>query len=195
MCLHGKRRQYCKTCGGSGICEHGRRKIQCTECPHVTIPKKICQFCGSRQLSYRRVKLGICAGCEPDVPERTEIVFGNMIIEAFGHEPYSKDKSMVTGAACNGIQRRRPNLVWINPGKVAVVVEIDEDSHNDSDTSCELRKISEQNEAIQRIEGCECTLVHTLRVNPDAYDGGSVSMEDRAEKVAEILSDIFQWRT
>ena len=65
--------------------------------------------------------------------------FGNMIIEAFGHEPYSKDKTQATDAACDGIQKRRPDLVWINPGKVAVVVEIDEDSHSDRDSSCELR--------------------------------------------------------
>ena len=114
-----------------------------------------------------------------------------MIIDAFGHEPYSKDKTMATDAACDGIQRRRPDLVWIVPGKVAVVVEIDEDSHFGRDTSCELRKISEQSEAIQMMEGCECIPVYTIRVNPDAYDGGNVSREDRAERVAEILSDII----
>jgi hypothetical protein len=31
-CPHGRRRSYCKECGGSEICEHGRRRTQCKEC-------------------------------------------------------------------------------------------------------------------------------------------------------------------
>ena len=31
-CEHGRRRSYCKECGGSQICEHGRRRIVCKEC-------------------------------------------------------------------------------------------------------------------------------------------------------------------
>ena len=114
-----------------------------------------------------------------------------MIIEAFGHEPNAKDKTMATGVACNGIQNRRPDLLWVIPGKVAVVVEIDEDSHVARESSCELRKISEQNEAIQLLEGCECIPVYTIRVNPDAYDGGNVTKKERAEKVASLLGDIL----
>ena len=145
----------------------------------------------STLLSPRRVSLGICAGCEPNTPERTEITFGNMIIEAFGHEPNAKDKTMATGVACNGIQNRRPDLLWVIPGKVAVVVEIDEDSHVTRESSCETSKISEQNEAIQLLEGCECIPVYTIRVNPDAYDGGNVTKKERAEKVASLLGDIL----
>ena len=31
-CVHGRRRSYCKECGGASICEHGRRRSQCKEC-------------------------------------------------------------------------------------------------------------------------------------------------------------------
>lgn len=144
-----------------------------------------------RLSSSRRISLGICAGCEPDTPERTEIIFGDMIIEAFGYEPNAKDKTLATGTACNGLQNRRPDLLWVYPGKVAVVLEIDEDSHVDRESSCELRKISEQNEAIQLLEGCECIPVYTIRVNPDAYDGGNVTKKERVEKVAGLLRDII----
>jgi len=184
-------RSACKECGGSGICEHGRRRIVCTECPHKTVPRRICKVCMSTLLTNRRVSIGYCAECEPETPERIEIIFGDMIIEAFGHEPNAKDKTMSTGVACNGIQNRRPDLLWVIPGKVAVVVEIDEDSHVTRESSCELRKISEQNEAIQLIEGCECIPVYTIRVNPDAYDGGNVTKKERAEKVASLLGDIL----
>ncbi|MGA0999661.1 MAG: hypothetical protein ACO3RQ_08990 [Litorivicinaceae bacterium] len=148
-------------------------------------------MCFATRLDGRRISLGICAECEPNTPERTEITFGKMIIEAFGYEPNIKDKTMATGSACNGLRNRRPDLLWVYPGKVAVVVEIDENSHVDRESSCELRKISEQNEAIQLLEGCECIPVYTIRVNPDAYDGGNVTKKERAEKVAGLLRDII----
>ncbi len=31
-CVHGRKKQSCKECGGSRICEHGRRKSQCKQC-------------------------------------------------------------------------------------------------------------------------------------------------------------------
>ena len=166
-------------------------RSNCPECPHTTVPRRICKICMSKTLSGRRISLGICAECEPDTPDRTEIIFGDMIIEAFGYEPNAKDKTMASGSACNGLQNRRPDLLWVYPGKVAVVVEIDEDSHSSRESSCELRKISEQNEAIQLLEGCECIPVYTIRVNPDAYDGGNVTKKERAEKVAGLLGDIL----
>jgi len=191
ICEHKTYRVYCKTCKGSGLCPHQNRKGRCIECPYTTIPSGICKICLQALLGPKRMRTGICASCDPDVPERIEIVFGNAIIEAFGYPPNARDKTMASGSSCKGISNRRPDLLWINPGKVAVVVEIDEDSHSTRESSCELKKISDQNEAIQSIDGCECIPVHTIRVNPDAYDGGRVSMQERAEKVAEILKDIL----
>jgi len=191
ICEHGRRRHNCKDCGGSGICEHGRDRSYCLECPRIIVPRTICSICREKTLSGRRLTLGKCAECESTTPERIEITFGNMIIEAFGYEPNARDKTMASGSACNGLQNRRPDLIWVYPGKVAVVVEIDEDSHSSRESSCELRKISEQNEAIQLLEGCECIPVYTIRVNPDAYDGGNVIKKERAEKVAGLLGDIL----
>jgi hypothetical protein len=181
----------CVAHGGGIRCPHDKILGTCTECPYTTVPRLICKICMSKRLSNRRVSLGICAECEPNAPERTEITFGKMIIEAFGYEPNVKDKMLATGSACNGLQKRRPDILWTIPGKVAVVLEIDEDSHVDRESSCELRKISEQNEAIQLLEGCECIPVYTIRVNPDAYDGGNVTKKERAEKVAGLLRDII----
>ena len=31
-CEHGRRKDKCKECGGSGICAHGRRKDECKHC-------------------------------------------------------------------------------------------------------------------------------------------------------------------
>jgi len=182
----------CAAHGGGKRCPHDKLIGTCTECAYDEVPRSICKICMSKRLSPRRISLGICAECEPNTPERTEIIFGDMIIEAFGYEPNVKDKMLATGSACNGLRnRRRPDLLWVYPGKVAVVVEIDENSHVDRESSCELRKISEQNEAIQLLEGCECIPVYTIRVNPDAYDGGNVTKKERVEKVAGLLRDII----
>ena len=181
----------CVAHGGGRRCEHGRLKDLCLECTRIIVPRTICSICREKILSGRRLTLGKCAECESTTPERIEITFGNMIIEAFGYEPNARDKTMASGSACNGLQNRRPDLIWVYPGKVAVVVEIDEDSHSSRESSCELRKISEQNEAIQLLEGCECIPVYTIRVNPDAYDGGNVIKKERAEKVAGLLGDIL----
>ena len=32
MCVHGRRRERCKECGGSSFCVHGRRRDKCKEC-------------------------------------------------------------------------------------------------------------------------------------------------------------------
>ena len=156
------------------------------------VKRKLCTICAQTRLSgSRQYKLGICAKCEKVKPERIEVTFGRQIIDAFGHEPNTKDKSLATSSRCADLEHRRPDLLWVHQGKVAVVVEIDENSHVDRETSCEIRKISEQNLAIQELDGCANIPVHTIRVNPDAYDGGDFTLEDRAQIVADIMRHIF----
>jgi len=120
------------------------------------------------------------------------VTFGRQIIDAFGHEPNTKDKTIATSSKCAELDKRRPDLLWVKHGKVAVVVEIDENSHVDRETSCEIRKISEQNLAIQQLDGCANIPVHTIRVNPDAYDDDDdVPLEERAQIVADLMRRIF----
>ncbi len=156
------------------------------------VKRALCSICAQTRLSgSRQYKLGICAKCEKVKPERIEVTFGRQIIDVFGHEPNTKDKSLATSSRCADLEHRRPDLLWVHQGKVAVVVEIDENSHVDRETSCEIRKISEQNLAIQELDGCANIPVHTIRVNPDAYDGGDFTLEDRAQIVADIMRHTF----
>ena len=193
VCEHGRKRSQCKDCGGASVCEHGRQRSACPECPMgEKVKRALCSICAQTKLSgSRRFKLGICAKCEKVKPERIEVTFGRQIIDVFGHEPNTKDKSVATSSRCADLEHRRPDLLWVHQGKVAVVVEIDENSHVDRETSCEIRKISEQNLAIQELDGCANIPVHTIRVNPDAYDGGDFALEDRAQIVADIVRHIF----
>jgi hypothetical protein len=51
LCVHKRRRYYCKDCGGKGMCFHGRRKNDCNECRD-----------GDRMLFRRRLANRACSG-------------------------------------------------------------------------------------------------------------------------------------
>lgn len=156
------------------------------------IRKDICKICCDKYLGNKKLKdLGVCAGCLKDAPERVEVTFGNMIIHDVGFEPNVRDKTFVTTRECRGLDKRRPDLCWVIPHKVAVVVEIDEHSHESYDESCEVRKISEQNLAIQQSPDCLNVPVYTIRVNPDKYEL-DVPIEERARVVAELVKRILE---
>ena len=191
-CPHGKQRQVCNECKGKQLCCHGRQKQTCTECPiKGKIPSLICKGCMSKMLSGKRIALGLCATCEKQRPERTEVTFGKMIIDEVGFEPNSKDKPIPFTNDCKGFDRRRPDLLWVVPGSVAVIVEIDEHSHKDYEPSCEVRKISEQNLLVQQLQGCENIPVFTIRVNPDTFDKKRIQKITRAKTVARKVKDLL----
>ena len=115
-------------------------------------------------------------------PKKTDINISDVIIELFGHEPYRKDSGSIYGL---------PDLLWIDRGKVAVVVEIVNDSNYGNDTSYEVQKIIEQNKTIRMIEGCENIVIYTICINPDTYDGGYVETKERVNKVVSLLHSIL----
>jgi hypothetical protein len=53
---HGRRRNTCVPCGGSGICEHKRRKWVCSLCNGRPVPQHFCK-CGSG------ARAAYCRGC------------------------------------------------------------------------------------------------------------------------------------
>ena len=192
LCEHRKRREYCKDCGGGAYCEHGRQKGTCPECPiRDKVPTRICKGCMSKLVSGKRIALGLCSTCEKQRPERTEVTFGKMIIDEVGFEPNSKDTAIPFTNDCKGFDRRRPDLLWVVPGSVAVIVEIDEHSHKDYEPSCEVRKISEQNLLVQQLQGCENIPVFTIRVNPDTFDKKRIQKITRAKTVACKVKDLL----
>lgn len=191
FCEHGKRRRFCVTCNGSSVCPHGRHRSYCMDCPISDFGyAKLCKICKiTRVESHKGVYT--CRGCRVLDMERIENKFGDMIIGHVGHPPNSKDKSIVKTDICGDLDRRRPDLLWVVPGKLAVVVEIDEDSHVGRETSCEVRKISEQNLAIGGMEEVQYCPVVTIRVNPDKCDVSDASLEDRAMYVGELVKKLI----
>jgi len=191
-CVHGRIIRFCYPCGGKCMCDHGRKRSQCVECPMRDNPSvDICNVCQSTCLRGRRRQIGNCKGCDKLVNDRIEITFGNMLINVIGHEPNVKDKTMATAQSCGDLEKRRPDLLWVIPNKVAIVIEIDEDSHVSRESSCEVRKISEQNLTIQSSPDCRNIPVLSFRVNPDAYDKDEVSLEERAKIVGNIVKHVL----
>ena len=165
--------------GGSNKCvEHGGG-IRCPNCVEW-----IDSRCGQSKYD------GYCATCFKH--ESTEKSFGKLIIDQVGFEPNSKDKTIASGSECKGLDKRRPDLLWVVEGTVAVVVEIDEHSHSGYEPSCEARKISEQTLAIQKLDGCQNVPVFTIRVNPDSYDVKIVQKETRADMVANKVKELLK---
>eukprot|EP00611_Tribonema_gayanum_P018905 TRINITY_DN3219_c0_g2_i2.p2 TRINITY_DN3219_c0_g2~~TRINITY_DN3219_c0_g2_i2.p2 ORF type:complete len:163 (-),score=56.05 TRINITY_DN3219_c0_g2_i2:937-1425(-) len=37
LCEHGRKRYYCKPCGGAGICAHSRRRAACKQCGGTSV--------------------------------------------------------------------------------------------------------------------------------------------------------------
>ena len=184
------------------LCEHGNRIGQCPECPlGDRLYKTMCTSCRVVGLDMKRRALGLCQGCSKEMnklPPSTEKIFGDMIIEAMGHPPNLINRTLATGEACKTekLDKRRPDLLWVNyETGAAVAIEIDEDSHSDRETSCELRKVSEQTLAIQKLEGLEQCSVLTIRINPDAYDGRHVTRLERARVAAEFAKKALSSKT
>jgi hypothetical protein len=69
VCAHGRKRAFCKECGGSQICEHGRRRYGCVECGGPSIcehrrRRSQCKECGSGlQICKHRKRRSVCVEC------------------------------------------------------------------------------------------------------------------------------------
>ena len=85
ICEHGKRRSICKECGGSQICEHGKHRSICKECGGSQIcehgkRRSICKECGGSQICEHGKHRPICKECG-----------GSQICEHGKHRPQCKD--------------------------------------------------------------------------------------------------------
>ena len=67
-CEHGKRKTYCKDCGGSGICHHNRVKYSCKECRGVSIcqhgtRRNYCKECSGGSICEHYKFRIVCKDC------------------------------------------------------------------------------------------------------------------------------------
>jgi len=67
-CKHGKRKSYCKECGGGGLCEHDKRRSLCKECGGGSIcdhgkQKSYCKECGGSSYCEHEKIRSCCQEC------------------------------------------------------------------------------------------------------------------------------------
>jgi len=53
-CVHDRRKNECKECGGASVCEHGRQKHQCNECKEVLGTTRINRMNGKQNAEKGR---------------------------------------------------------------------------------------------------------------------------------------------
>ena len=179
ICEHGRVRSLCKECGGSQICEHGKERTKCKECSGSQIcyhGKLIsyCKDCGGSSLCKtidcttfaNRKYRGYCLYCfintfpnEPVVrnykTKEKEVV--DRIKEKYPEFDWKHDKKIE-----NGKSLRRPDLL-LDLETHVIIVEIDENKHNQRECICENKRLME----ISRDLNYKSMIM--LRFNPDSY--------------------------
>jgi hypothetical protein len=150
--------------------------------------KVVCNVCLTTTLSGLRIHIGLCAGCDKDVKRRLEYIVWDKI-EPFVKEPTIRDNKIIGGAACDSA-RTRPDVCWVLDDRI-VHVEIDEDSHEDREIACELKKLDSGNWGLSDYE-LEHLPTWTVRFNCSHYDGRKIGLDARCEKLVELINHLLK---
>lgn len=162
ICQHDKRRSRCKECRGGSICQHNKERNYCPECKG----KYICKTDGCDSYANRKYN-GYCMRCciylHPDIPivknyKTKEKTVVDLVCEKYPDFTWIKDKRVQDGCSM-----RRPDLL-LDLGEQVVVIEIDENQHEDYNCSCENKRLMEISRDI-----CHRPLIF-IRFNPDEYE-------------------------
>ena len=164
ICEHGRQKAQCKECGGSNICEHGRRKSRCKECGGSSLCKN--EWCDTTANPKYE---GYCMPCFINNPLNTdkpahrnyktkEKEVGLAITQRFPEATWILDKRIQDGCSA-----RRPDVL-MDLGYHVLMVEVDENQHNNYDCSCENKRLMELAQDL----GHRSMVV--IRFNPDSYE-------------------------
>ena len=192
ICIHGGRKSRCKLgCGGGELCCHEIIRNTCNKCVSIEIlanKKNFCVVCG-RKYDHRRARSKpTCAECDAATPIRSELIVRELILKHVKFLPSLIDDS-VGGVWCE-TRKRRPDLAWISTDRV-IICEFDENGgHSTRDTSCELARVCDLTTTFKKILG-EHIYIVVVRMNPDEYDGGYVTLKERAEVVGSKINELI----
>lgn len=178
ICEHNKRKVQCKLCFGSQICEHNIMKSYCKLCDGraYCIHNKIkgrCYECGGQDLCincklvYKSKKYNNhCMRCFihlfPDQPvcrnyKTKETATAQFVTANFPNFTWILDKKVEDGCS-----RRRPDLIC-DLGYQVIIVEVDENMHENYDCSCENKRIMQLSQDVGHRP------LIFIRFNPDDY--------------------------
>ena len=182
----------CKQCGGASICEHGKKKNTCAECTSVEtmlLGNNFCHICCTKLLSTMRKRSGIksCAECDQQTPMRIEKIIVPLLLQRIKHPPSAQDDVLFGGAGCDA-SIRRPDVLWLWKDRV-IKLGIDEHSHVDRTSECEIGKMHDQFVSWQTLLGL--VPVFYIKFNPDEYDGERIELDDRLEHIANRIDELL----
>ena len=160
FCHHNNYKAFCKLCKGVGICEHGNNKYNCVEC-------KGSQLCINCKLVYKSKKYNNhCMNCFihlfPDQPvcrnyKTKETAVAQFVTQKFSNFTWNLDKKIVDGCS-----KRRPDLMC-DLGYQVIIIEVDENKHDNYDCSCENKRIMQLSQDVGHRP------IVFIRFNPDNY--------------------------
>ena len=185
-------RDQCKACGGKQVCPHSLMRVQCRDClsaDQLASSKRFCVRCfNALGLARQRASIRLCGTCSRTAPARIEHTVRDRLLPLVMHEPSMEDNVRLGGGGCDA-PVRRADLGWLAPDR-AVFFEVDEHSHHDREASCELGKLWDQTVAVKRLLG-EHARVFMVRFNPDEYDGGRVTLDERVRAAAALVNELI----
>ena len=202
ICKHDKRRYRCRECKGSSICKHDKERYQCSECVSTDVMLQgnlFCHSCCSKILSYarRRARVHICAECDEMAVDRIEVVIRPLLLSSVSHPPSAQDDTLF-GQTCDVVRRRRPDNLWLGNDR-CIIFEVDENGgHPNYTVECDFGWMMDMVVALNELYSANgwnegrVPYVHIVRMNPDEYDGGNVSLESRIAFVASRINEVFQ---
>lgn len=160
FCIHNIRKCLCKECDGSYLCPHDKQKNICIIC----VPENACQYCKSVSIINSRWS-PYCFRCycvlHPDANIPKKFKLKEHFVRDVLKENYKDTLTMTFDKSIEGgCSRRRPDIL-IDFGSHCLIIEIDENKHNNY--------ICEQKRMIQIYEDIGFRRVIFIRFNPDAY--------------------------
>jgi len=150
------------------------------------------QWCSAgctRMVSSKRKRGGVtlCATCDPiSKPRRVEILLREKLARAIDH-PFSAADDTLFGQTCDVTKKRRPDLLWLGEDR-CILVEVDErGGHSDPSYTpeCDFGWAMDMVHCLVQLyrergrNGGRVPHIVLLRYNPDEYDGGRVTEEER----------------
>ena len=179
-CEHGKRRCRCRECGGGEFCKHDMRRSRCKECGggelcKHTKRKEYCKECGGKSLCksshcqthvHTKKYQGYCVNCCihycPDIEVARNYKTKEKSTTDHIHSKFSSVTWLTDHRIPDGCSKRRPDTM-VDLGEHVVVIEIDENQHEEYDCSCENKRLMELSQDVGHRP------MVFIRFNPDEF--------------------------
>ena len=151
---------YCKECGGNGICDHGKQRNYCIICN----PKCACDTCKSVLVSKKSYGYPQCHRCycitHPDEDIKRRYKLKENCITDYMKERYPSLDIVYDKSISGGCSLKRPDI-FLDCFTHSVMCEIDENQH--SGYSCENKRM------MTLFEDLGSRPIIMIRFNPDSY--------------------------